>query len=170
MLIKTSFDRESRFPFPLAFPVYRSDFFPGGRQRTMGRVPVYTSSGTSFRNKTTLPLIAARCLKEVFVIFPNLYFILCQGLIRCTRSLMNNSRIVTNGDEFTFFSRFALFCDWSPRPHAAVQAICHTIYIMMAASEGDHRVQKSAAAAQRPPHLKALEVFCRSCLTLFNAF
>lgn len=32
-------------------------------------------------------------------------------------------------------------------------------YIIMAASEGDHRVQKSAAAAQRPPHLKALEVF-----------
>lgn len=29
----------------------------------------------------------------------------------------------------------------------------------MAASEGDHRVQKSPAAAQRPPHLRALEVF-----------
>ena len=29
----------------------------------------------------------------------------------------------------------------------------------MAASESDHRVQKSPAAAQRPPHLKALEVF-----------
>lgn len=29
----------------------------------------------------------------------------------------------------------------------------------MAASEGDHRVHKSPAAAQRPPHLKALEVF-----------
>ncbi|XP_066030407.1 putative adenosylhomocysteinase 3 isoform X1 [Pocillopora verrucosa] len=27
----------------------------------------------------------------------------------------------------------------------------------MAASEGDHRVHKSPAAAQRPPHLKALE-------------
>lgn len=32
-------------------------------------------------------------------------------------------------------------------------------YNNMAASEGDHRVQKSPAAAQRPPHLKALEVF-----------
>lgn len=31
-------------------------------------------------------------------------------------------------------------------------------YNNMAASEGDHRVQKSPAAAQRPPHLKALEV------------
>lgn len=37
--------------------------------------------------------------------------------------------------------------------------LCRPFAINMAASEGDHRVQKSPAAAQRPPHLKALEVF-----------
>lgn len=60
----------------------------------------------------------------------------------------------TNEERKIYFS--VLPCDWSPRPHAAVQT---TRYNNMAASEGDHRVQKSPAAAQRPPHLKALEVF-----------
>jgi len=40
----------------------------------------------------------------------------------------------------------------------------------MAASEGDHRVQKSAAAAQRPPHLKALEVFAARVLHFYMRF
>lgn len=145
--------QRNRLPFtPVAFPVCRSDVISGSRQRTMGSVLVYTSSGSSFRNKIKLPLLAARCLNEVFVNSPNLNFTVPEwttpGICDCDEPRR----------EFFF-----PFCpiSWlvASTPRCCVGHLLYNIFIIMAASEGDHRVQKSAAAAQRPPHLKALEVF-----------